>query len=236
MKPVDWLPDILSYPLYWLYLDQTLVAGGMAIIAAFITVRAIRDQISQQDKLEGERLKRRNRAFRAALPYALSEFMQYTDNCLHCIHELRRSHDEGFPVSNWSAPSYPVEAASKLSDTIECCDVDDAKKLAGILAWGQIYDARLSRYLQQPEDQVRVVPEVDFRQLYYDTLCFKKLVDRAYEYGRGRELHIEEICSVDAAISTLHVSFRVTDDVLDEMVRRRWPPEFHDYAEDLEDW
>ncbi|MGE6698969.1 hypothetical protein ACQKH5_14825 [Hyphomonas sp. NPDC076900] len=236
MGPVDWLPNYISYPLYWIYLDQALIAGSFAILAAFITVRAIRDQISQQNALEEDRLKRRSRALRAALPSALSEYAKYTDNCLARIHELRKFLDEGGDFVAVDVPSYPNSAASKLSSTIECCHLEDAKKLAGILAWGQIYESRFNRLLQRSTDAARSISELDIVQLFYDTLCLRKLVDRAYEYGRGRESHIGDICSIDEAISTLHVSFKVTIDALDAKVRRQWPPDFHDYAEELQEW
>lgn len=247
MVPVSWLPEFLSYPLYWLYLNQTLIAAGVALLAASLTVRAIQNQIRQQEQQELGRLRRRNRALRAALPYALTEFMSYAENCVQQVEELRTfqkqvpkvrvyPYQEPPAFDRWDAPSYPVRAASSLSDTIECCEGDDGKKLAAILAWGQVFDARLNDFFRSAKSRVGRVPKIAYHDVYYDALCLMKLVGRAFEYGRAREAHIGEICDVEDAISTLRVSMNIEDEALEERVRRSWPPSFHNYAEGLEDW
>ena len=53
---------------------ETLVTGLAAIIAAFMTVRKLNDQIKQANDIEADHTRRRERAARAELPMSLVEF------------------------------------------------------------------------------------------------------------------------------------------------------------------
>ena len=236
MGPVNWLPEVLSYPLYWIYLDQTLIAGAVAAVAAWITVRAIRDQISQQGDLENERIRRRSRAYRATLPYALYEFGKYTEESMRYAQKIQFWLDDHERLAGPDRPSYPDKGASRLSDAIEYCSSNDAKKLAGILASAQIYDSRFDGFVQQFREDEESLTAEDFRAIYFYGIGLKKLIDRAYDFGRGRTLSIDEVCNVDTAINSLRIILLVRDEVLEENLRNNWPPEFHEYANELGDW
>ena len=223
MEPVNWLPDVLSYPLYWIYLDQTIIAGAVAAIAAWITVRAIRDQISQQGDLENERIRRRSRAYRATLPYALYEFGKYTEESMRYAQKIQVWLDDHERLDGPDRPLYPEKGASRLSDAIEYCTPNDAKKLAGILASAQIYDSRFDNFVQQFREDEGSLTADDFRTIYFDGIGLKKLIDRAYDFGRGRELFIGEVCEVDAAINSLRIILLARDEVLgDKLLNLYW--------------
>lgn len=60
--------------------------------------------------------------------------------------------------------------------------------------------------------------------------------DRVYEFGRGESAHIGEICTANEAIGSLKVSMAVRERDVENAARERWPPDFHDYAENLPEW
>lgn len=237
MEPVSWLPGYFSYPLYWIYLNQSLIAGILALVAAYFTIKVIRGQIDQAQRSEVERFKRRNRAARASLPFALSEFVDYANNCRSNIIVVELAVQNSLPLTSAvTLPSYPALAAAKIADAIETADADNSKKLASILAYAQIYHARLTEFVELSNRSPIPVSKRDCNNRYYDTLCLKKLCARAFEYGRGEVEAIGAVCTSTEAIAELRVSWGFMNPDLEQIVRERWPPDFHDYAEALADW
>jgi hypothetical protein len=68
---------------------ETLVTGIGAVVAAFFTVRRLREQITQTQKLADDQRQRRARAARATLPLALSQLAQYATSCIKGLYDLR---------------------------------------------------------------------------------------------------------------------------------------------------
>ncbi len=68
---------------------QTLTAGLLALGGALWTVKAIRDQIAQQDRAEEERRWRRHQAARTALPAALIVLSRYHKQALDMLGKIQ---------------------------------------------------------------------------------------------------------------------------------------------------
>ena len=263
MQPVSWLPDWLSYPLFWIYLDQTLLTGIFAVGIGLLTVRKISEQIKQaksqttelvqssweqlretlehNQSIEELKRKRESRAAKAVLPAALSDIHEYCEFCIEyvkIIHEYVEN--QGDPPSDEAFPEFPSEAMYSVATAIKSADTTDAKKLAGILAAGQVHRARLrglrDSIYEQGRHRNHITTQIDIARAYFDTLGLLKLTDRAYDYGRGQATHIGEIDDAESTVRTAHVSFHLEFDLLDERIHRLWPPDFTDYAEELDDW
>ena len=73
---------------------QSLIAGILALVAAWVTVRAINQQTKTSEKLERERIKRAELSARSTLPLALSSICNYARLSLKllvdCYHELEK--------------------------------------------------------------------------------------------------------------------------------------------------
>lgn len=68
---------------------ETLVAGLLALGAAVCTIRQIRSQIRLTSELAADQRLRRERAARAMLPLALSEFADYAVTCIKHLQALQ---------------------------------------------------------------------------------------------------------------------------------------------------
>jgi hypothetical protein len=68
---------------------ETLFTGAAAILAAFLTVRTIGEQIQQARDSEADARRRRERAARTALPMALIEFTDYIKSVITLLCSLR---------------------------------------------------------------------------------------------------------------------------------------------------
>jgi hypothetical protein len=71
------LPCWARHILFWANQHQTLIAGGIALIAALLTVRAIRAQIRQAEDAEKKRVDIERNALRARLAFELSYLRVY---------------------------------------------------------------------------------------------------------------------------------------------------------------
>ncbi|MCR9270707.1 MAG: hypothetical protein NXH72_12020 [Hyphomonadaceae bacterium] len=174
MEPVDFLPSWLAEVLFWVYYNQTLIAGLLALAVAIRTVSSIRDQINLTQATEADRIKRRQRAARAALPATLSQIHRYAQDCINVVRELERLHNDNASSQLLDVPNLPDSALAALSTTIESVDPRDAKKLAGLLAQLQVQNARLVEAVEdfkiEPGTRERVYHRADFVSLYFDIL------------------------------------------------------------------
>jgi len=79
--PADWMAD----PSQCWYDWQSLLAGLLAIVAAFVGAMAIYCQTRQSKIQEGARLRRRHNAVRHALPVNLSEILSFLQNVMRDV-------------------------------------------------------------------------------------------------------------------------------------------------------
>jgi len=78
----EWVVHVVQCFPHFLDKWQTLAAGVLALLGAWLTVTKIQKQINQIDKWETARRIREERAAKAVLPLALSELTQYSLDCI----------------------------------------------------------------------------------------------------------------------------------------------------------
>ncbi len=109
----------------------------MALFAAFYAGRFVRRQIAAGERIEAERLRKREIAARAVLPLTLARFIAYADVCAALViklggPEIPPTSVSGMPLA---APPLPLEAVADLERTIEATDdglvIDTLTRLAG---------------------------------------------------------------------------------------------------------
>ena len=247
----EWLPHWLKYILWWIDDEQTLLTGAAALFIGWKTVEHLKRQISasadqsrealnQQKDFEEDRLIRKRRAARSVLPIALAEIGDYVDRCLQTLKVIEVAIDNESLPADCEIPKFPTGLIASFKEAIEAADVEDAKKLAALVASLQVYQSRLGSFVANasaPDASTRMGRYVlGVRSPYFDTLALLKHADRAYGYARGKAEHIAEFKDADDAIGTLHVRFLIFNDELDADVRRKWPPTFHDYADGIDNW
>src|SRR4051794_8372567 len=84
--------DFLILACHWkahalgtLYNWQTLIAGMLALLGAYLTVKQIGRQINQANTSEERRRQREEDAAKAILPLSLSEIPAYCNECLQLL-------------------------------------------------------------------------------------------------------------------------------------------------------
>lgn len=167
-----WLKALPSFLYKW----QTLTAGAIALSAAWLTVRTIRQQIElQQSQIDEDKRRYENAQLsknwvaRVGMPDALSALCEYTESC---VAYLRIADDDR------QIPDTPAEAISVIKSSIEYVDPVSAHKLFELITHYQVHNARLSRHTEQ-NDQL----ENDIR--ICDTVKLRFLLDQLFEYARN---------------------------------------------------
>lgn len=131
----------------WLKDWQTLVAGGLAIVAAFIGGHFIMVQVRLAERQENDRRARAYAAARATMPLALSSISEYALACGRTLRVLHmQAAEETIPHQTAAVqfPTLPVEVISDFQNLI-ATTVDPAvgEVFARLLASLQVQAARL---------------------------------------------------------------------------------------------
>ena len=158
---------------FWEFLDawQTLIAGGLALVGAISTVLVLRKQIkSHEDEFEHIQLKKAL-ASRSTLPDALSRLCKYTEECI----EFLTSSDSEAVI-----PEAPQDAIDKFKTAIEFIDDHSGKAFYEMVVDYQIYRSRL---INRTRRELRN----NFQDHAYDTIHFRCLLNRVFEYCRNEE-------------------------------------------------
>jgi hypothetical protein len=192
----------------WVYRYQTLAAGILASIAAFLTVRAIRDQIKQVYNIEEDRRQRREVVSRVKLLMALDKL---SDHCDRCIRELTTLHyidSSGRPVIrvpvNFNLPKLPNQAVDDIQGSIEYARKERINKIRGLLMWLQVQSARV-------RDDSNAKASIRGRdQAIFDAIQLKVLVNKLFNYARNRTEDITDarINADDFASITFFMNLR----------------------------
>jgi hypothetical protein len=167
---------------------QTLVAGGLALIGAMWTVYYIHRQIKQVDDLEKARRSREELAARAVLPLALSQLVQYANECLQLIkdHSMQPENLHRPPLGeNIELPTVQRDIIGTLQACVRYGDDNVVAQISTLLATLQVQQARLrdliSRRAQWPN---RRIPRVQALDVMIDAAEVHAKASALFEYGR----------------------------------------------------
>ena len=131
---------------FWLNRYQTLIGGGLTIVAAVIAYYAVRWQVGREEHREAV-------AARAILPLALSSIVSYLEQTLKEIeryHIEKIGYDAGTGEPNAKQPilkfpTWPVGAVESIQEALRWAESEAVKPLAILLNKIQVYRARFDR-------------------------------------------------------------------------------------------
>ncbi len=157
---------------------QTLLAGGLAIVAALISLAGPRSQVKQADDLQKEIAIREELAAKAMLPIALSYIAEYARACI-VLSELhyQKTGRVGNPIA---LPTFDRSNLSLVRDCIKYAPSLHRDRMVALLSRIQILEASaVSKIDTFPEyNLVLVCIDVDY-------LC-----NIIVGYARGMPVHI----------------------------------------------
>lgn len=209
-------------------------------MGAFWTVKTIREQIKLSDDHEKDRVLRENRKNRALLPQALSDMRTYVEDCAGIIRDINDNNGETDLNHSYISPTLPREALLAIGRSIQTASSLNSKRLAGILASAQVQNSRLKSFVEQANVQISEphcgFSETRINEAIFDLISLSKLLDCAYNYGRGESDTVRDVCEAPEASQAPVFLMGWNNDDLRQLIERRWPPSFHDFAHNLEDW
>lgn len=252
MEPVDFLWNWLAEILFWIYYNQTLITGLLALTVGWVTVRHLRLQmhderrrhkelLDEQSKTQEEIRLRKLRSLKAGLPIALSEISQYASDAIELLgkfvtpngklvgsEDYDVEHEIEVPKNLPESPDYPASAFKVLQAIIEHADHEDAQKLHEIIAYGQIHESRFrsitSRLLEEKNTRW-IVTTPNLMGSIRDSLGMRFHVDRAFDYGRETSGHIGDLPTAEKAADALMWGGQ-SHEIVRQYVRDNWPPNF----------
>lgn len=168
---MDFLSETIKFFKDW----QTLIAGILAIIGAWATLRGVDRQINHLRSTEKEERDRKLFAARVALPDALSRLAEYAENWLSTARQVKGGVYDRLNRSEYPAtPERPNDAIAEIKNALVAVDRPQAEFLAELLSWSQVHEARLRIIRKRisggnveriPNDRV-VLAIVDAARLY----------------------------------------------------------------------
>jgi hypothetical protein len=238
MVPVDWLPPLISFPLYWVTQHQTLLAGLAAIAVGVWTVKAIRDQISSDKDLRDQERTRKLKAQLAGLPMALSRIYDYGEDCAKWLLQFldkdgklaeEDAFDQTFGQSlkkDLEVPAYPYDAFEVVRVTIEHASSDQSETLHELLAYAQIqksrFDDAAAALLGHDPHSIQTSLNVKMRVL--EAIGIQKHSERLFDWARSTDSEIRPLCGADGAAASR--SLWSASESVGDFVRENWPPKF----------
>ena len=187
--PTDWLHDVSACWYDW----QTFLAGCLALLGAYLTVRKIRAQIEQSDHQENKRIERRHRSARVTLPLALSAINEMCRAAAQQIgHQIivrrdfgaafsERSDRENYPT-RLDPISLPNNVISEMKQFVESLRGEQSvKHVAELMSSIQIMISRFNSFELDQGDELVVLGLSD---LLMDVAKVRFLNDKMFNYAR----------------------------------------------------
>lgn len=162
---------------------QTLIAGGLALFGAWITVCSIKKQIKQTDDTAKDKKDRDERAAKAVLPLGLSELSAYARTCIIFI-DKHFSEKSAVPKGA-IAPQLPPGVMLILQECVRHSDTQIASEIAILLGKLQIQHARLESLVARRQGEEFLEHEV--ANSIADAADIEASTGRLYAYARDLE-------------------------------------------------
>lgn len=112
--PNAWVTSFSQCLFEW----QSLEGGGLALLAAALSIWFLRRQINQSDRHENERLQRQHNAARATLPLTLSGLIDPLREMLVALHAAKSEVEQHGISTSFMPPSTPSNFVSELQSVI----------------------------------------------------------------------------------------------------------------------
>jgi hypothetical protein len=176
---------------------EALVVGIGAVVAAFFTVRRLREQISQTQILADDQRRRRARAARATLPLALSQLAQYATSCIRELYDLRpyfrAAHsandlaERAHKCAAWELPTLSDNVLNSLKECIEVIEDDPAEAIIQLIGHLQLQRSRLEEYISRARlnDPTHLVVLSNIEHAMYDAAEIHARTSTLFPFSRG---------------------------------------------------
>lgn len=128
------------------WVDTTLVTGLAAVVAAYLSISAIRAQIAQERRLEDDRRTAKLAAARSVLALSLSNLCDYATTCANKNHSLLvQCGDERLPraISLPDFPIVPDTPVAVLKEMVEFSDDEHRWIFAKLASKLQVQSSRI---------------------------------------------------------------------------------------------
>lgn len=170
------------------WIDTTLVTGFAAVIAAWLSVGAVRQQINQADIFEKNRIDAKHTAIRAAIPLALSDLIEYCEETLKALETTHMLCVSGILPNGAVLPQFqmpPKNAVGDLKELIEFSKPEDRRFIWQVLVSFQILQARLSGLRQSHASSTSIVSELNIEAYIVNAADLMARVSAYFNYARG---------------------------------------------------
>lgn len=171
--PMQYPTDLLFLKV--LYDWQTLLAGLLALVGAWLTVQSVRTQIKRTEAQAEAARKREEFAAKAILPLALSQLSIYGQDCIRLLSPLAA---QPHIPEGTQTPRVPESAISVLQECTRYADERIASKIAVLLGKLQIQQSRLNELLTRRGGEVIIGHEIT-----------SNMIDAADVYARTADLY-----------------------------------------------
>lgn len=162
--------DVIEFVNKW----QTLIAGLLAIVAAWISLSGPREQIRQAERLADATREREELAARALMPGALNMIVDYINACSRSIeHKFAFDGNVANPIA---LPSFDRTSLSVVSACIRYAPILQRTRMAALLSNFQIFEA----------NAVSSVPVYPSHALFVRIANCQYLCDTLWNYSRGQ--------------------------------------------------
>ncbi|WP_442577591.1 hypothetical protein ACSBOB_18645 [Mesorhizobium sp. ASY16-5R] len=162
--------DIYRFVLDW----QTLLSAILALVAAWATIQAMRQQSDEEKRRHDEQIRRREMAARALMPEALSGMADYA-----------RETGQYLTGQITDLPATPADSIAALKSAIEHIDTQAALKTFELVSWYQVQRARNASEILSPSN-----PNIGERM--YDIVLVHAYVNNLFDYARNESPTVEE--------------------------------------------
>ena len=240
MQPVSWLPDWLSYPLYAIWLNQTLIAGILALFAGLLTVHYLKKQIGLQQRTQEDAQERRLRMHRAGLPAALAELSDYAEACVHQRWCLLHNEPLSGTRSRLQKIDLPKGAIRALQSAVEALDENVQTEIEHLLSFYQVYTSRLGTRFFELDSEFKCyhnLKETDIYRNILDGILLRAATARLFDFSRRRSESVahwhdaESACFAVTSIVLPNGGRKPSDYELENYIRSNWQREVQRYAE-----
>lgn len=183
----------------WLQDYQTLITGVGAVCAAWLSVRAIRDQIKSSEDaankqikhsadMEATRVDAKRAAARAVLPLALSTLTEYsTETSEKLVNVLQQCNEGRFPKTAIlpSFVEFPEEIISSIKEMIEYAAPDDRNYFWQTLLRVQVLRARLKGLTDAHLKPHSNITKNNIQAYILDSVEITTRAGALFDFGRG---------------------------------------------------
>ena len=160
--------DIGALVCDWLYHWQTVVGAVIALVAARLTIGAMRQQMNQEADRHRDAQRRKQMAARAKMPDALSDLTAYVRGC-----------GARLVGAAQVLPEEPVLAIITLKEGVEFIEDSAAKRTFELVSWYQVFRARMVQDVPSPG-------QAGFLERIYDAALLQAHINSLFDYARNK--------------------------------------------------